>query len=47
VRLLSSSTLSTQAICGFDWHPDKQGLAVATAFDQTLRVVIVTRLNSL
>jgi len=47
VHLLNNVTLSTQPICGFDWHPDKMGLAVCTAFDQALRVVIVTKLNRL
>lgn len=47
VSLLQNVTLSTQPICGFDWSPDKMGLAVCGAFDQTLRVVIVTKLNLL
>ena len=47
LSLLQNITLSTQPIAGFDWNSDKQGLAVATAFDQTLRVLIVTKLNTL
>ncbi|XP_074657007.1 dynein axonemal assembly factor 10-like [Tubulanus polymorphus] len=46
VSLLQNATLSTQPISSFDWSPDKQGLAVCTSFDQTLRVVIVTKLNT-
>ena len=47
VSLLQNVTLSTQPIASFDWSPDKEGLAVCTAFDQTLRVVIVTKLKTL
>ncbi|KAJ1529917.1 hypothetical protein ONE63_006646 [Megalurothrips usitatus] len=45
LSLLQNATLSTQPICGFDWSPDKQGLAVCTSFDQAFRVLIVTKLN--
>ena len=45
VSLLQNVTLSTQPITGFDWSPDKLGLAVCTSFDQMLRVLIVTKLN--
>ncbi|KAI8487592.1 PREDICTED: WD repeat-containing protein 92-like [Branchiostoma belcheri] len=47
VSLLQNVTLSTQPIAGFDWSPDKAGLCVCTAFDQCLRVLIVTKLNRL
>ncbi|KAI0229970.1 WD repeat-containing protein 92 [Lamellibrachia satsuma] len=47
VALHQNVTLSTQPICGFDWSPDKLGLAVSVAFDQTIRVLIVTKLNML
>lgn len=47
VSLLQNVTLSTQPISGFDWSPDKLGLCVATSFDQTLRVLITTKLNTL
>lgn len=43
--LLQSGVVSTQLITGFDWSPDKLGLAVCTAVDQAVRVVIVTKLN--
>lgn len=47
VSLLQNAVLSTQPICGFDWSPDKLGLAVCVAFDQSLRVIINTKLNTL
>ncbi|KAH9507210.1 WD repeat-containing protein 92 [Bulinus truncatus] len=47
VDLLQNVTLSTQPISSFDWSPDKIGLSVCTAFDQTLRVIICTKLNTL
>ena len=34
-----------QPITGFDWHADKQGLFCCGAFDQSVRVGTVTRLN--
>ena len=43
--LLQNTALSTQPIASFDWSPDKQGLCVCTAFDQTLRVLVTTKLN--
>lgn len=45
--LLNSRTISTQPISCFDWSPDKEGLAVCGSFDQTVRVVIVTKTNKL
>lgn len=45
--LLQNATLSTQPISSLDWSPDKQGMAVCTSFDQTVRIVIVTKLNTL
>ena len=47
VQELSRVSLATQPIASFAWHADKAGLAVTTAFDQTVRVVICTRLNLL
>nr|CAD7260542.1 unnamed protein product [Timema shepardi] len=46
VSLLQNVTLSSQPISSFDWSPDKQGLAVCTAFDQTVRVIIATKLSN-
>lgn len=37
--------LSTQPINSFDWSPDKDGLAVMSCLDQTVRVIIVTKLH--
>lgn len=45
VNLLQNVTLSTQPIGSFDWSPDKKGLCVCSGFDQSVRVLIVTRLN--
>uniref|UniRef100_H2YR18 Rae1 protein homolog n=1 Tax=Ciona savignyi TaxID=51511 RepID=H2YR18_CIOSA len=43
LQYLQNSTISTQPVCGFDWSPDKLGLCVTVAFDQALRVLIVTK----
>lgn len=45
MELLNSRTISTQPISCFDWSPDKEGLAVCGSFDQTVRVIIVTKLH--
>ena len=45
VSLLQNVTLSTQPIASLDWSTDKQGLCVCSSFDQSLRVLIVTKLN--
>ncbi|KAF2881613.1 hypothetical protein ILUMI_24556 [Ignelater luminosus] len=45
LTLLQNSTLSSQPITGFDWCTDKIGLSVCSAFDQTVRVLITTKLN--
>ncbi|KAJ8248044.1 hypothetical protein GJAV_G00237580 [Gymnothorax javanicus] len=47
VTLLQNKTLTSQPISSLDWSPDKQGLCVCTSFDQTVRVLIVTKLNRL
>ncbi|KMQ96723.1 wd repeat-containing protein 92-like protein [Lasius niger] len=46
VSLLQNSTLSSQPVTSLDWSPDKQGLGVCTSFDQCLRVIITTKLNT-
>lgn len=46
VSLIQNATLASQPISSLDWSPDKQGLAVCTSFDQTLRVIITTKLNT-
>ncbi|KAF5305733.1 hypothetical protein FQR65_LT07629 [Abscondita terminalis] len=45
LSLLQNSTLSTQPITSFDWCSDKIGLAVCSAYDQAVRVLITTKLN--
>jgi WD40 repeat protein len=42
---LNRVSSSTQPIFSFEWSADKEGLCLTTAADQTLRVMIVTRLN--
>ncbi|ROL44281.1 WD repeat-containing protein 92 [Anabarilius grahami] len=46
VTLLQNVTLSTQPISSLDWSPDKQGLCVCSSFDQSIRVLIVTKLST-
>ena len=46
MELLASKNMSTQPINGFDWSPDKEGLFCCSAFDQSIRVGIVTKLNN-
>merc|ERR1719384_1590776 len=50
VKLLSNqilSTLSTQPIVSWNWNKNKTGLACMASLDQTIQVVIVTKLNKL
>ena len=47
ISLIQNVTLTTQPVNGFDWSPDKQGLCVCSGFDQTFRVLIATKLNTL
>ncbi|TGZ62210.1 hypothetical protein CRM22_007546 [Opisthorchis felineus] len=44
---LQNVTLSSQPVNSLDWCPDKLGLAVCVSFDQTVRLLIVTKLNKL
>ena len=44
---LQSQQISDQPINCLDWSPDKLGLLVTSAFDQRIRIVIVTKLNLL
>jgi WD40 repeat protein len=46
VTLLNSRKFSEQPIVSLDWHTDKPGLFVATALDQTVKIGITTKLNS-
>ena len=45
VELLNAKIISTQPVVSFDWSPDKEGLACMACLDQTLRVMIVTKLH--
>ncbi len=45
LELLNDRIVSTQPICSFDWHPEKNGLAVMACLDQTCKVAIVTKLH--
>ncbi|XP_055608058.1 dynein axonemal assembly factor 10 [Uranotaenia lowii] len=45
LEMLNATTLSTQPVHTFDWSPDRQGLAVCGAFDQTVRVLVTTNLH--
>ncbi|XP_073971802.1 dynein axonemal assembly factor 10 [Rhodnius prolixus] len=45
LSLLQNYTLSSQPISTFHWSSAKQGLALATSFDQTFRIVFVTKLH--
>ena len=47
VQLLQKKTFSTQPVASFDWNADKEGLAVMGLLDQTVRVLVATKLNLL
>ncbi|KAM4866869.1 dynein axonemal assembly factor 10 isoform 2-T2 [Thomomys bottae] len=47
VSLLQNVTLSTQPISSVDWSPDKRGLCICSSFDQMVRVLIVTKLQTI
>jgi len=44
-ELLNARLLCPQPIVGWDWSPDKEGLACAASLDQQVRVFLVTRLG--
>ena len=46
VELLSKLEVSTQPIASLDWSREKAGLAVCGSFDQTIRVLVVSGLNT-
>lgn len=46
-ELVCERGISCQPVAGFDWSRDKAGVFVAAAFDQTVRVGMVTRVGSL
>ncbi|XP_063831485.1 dynein axonemal assembly factor 10 [Ostrinia nubilalis] len=45
LRRLQRMVVSTQPINSLEWNRDHQGLAVATAYDQYVRVLVTTKLN--
>ncbi len=45
VELLNQRDICQQCISSFDWNRDKQGLGVLTGLDQTVKVMLVTKLN--
>lgn len=45
LKRLQRMVISTQPINALDWNRDHTGLAVATAYDQYLRVIVTTKLN--
>ncbi|KAI8824388.1 WD40-repeat-containing domain protein [Fimicolochytrium jonesii] len=45
LELINSAHAAEQPIAAFDWSPDKKGLCVYAAFDQAVRVGIVTKLD--
>lgn len=44
LKMLKAATLSTQPINSLDWNVDLEGMAVCGSFDQTVRVLITTKL---
>lgn len=47
LEMLQATTIATQPVNCFDWSPDRIGLGVCGSFDQTVRVLITTKLNLL
>jgi WD40 repeat protein len=45
VELLNSKVISSQPIVSLDFSPDKEGLTALACLDQTVRVLIITKLN--
>ena len=45
LQMLSTTTLSRKPVHCIDWCPERLGLAVCGALDQTIRVLITTNLN--
>jgi len=47
VELVQRQIVASQPISSIDFHPDKCGLAVMSGYDQAVRVVLMTKLNTL
>ncbi|CAG9329157.1 unnamed protein product [Blepharisma stoltei] len=45
VTMLNQRDLSTQPVASFDWSADRLGLAVLSCLDQSMKVIITTKLN--
>ncbi|VEN41047.1 unnamed protein product [Callosobruchus maculatus] len=45
LNLIQNCTLTEQPITSFDWCVDKTGLAACSSFDQSIRVLITTKLH--
>lgn len=46
LQMLQATSVSSQPINSFDWNPDRIGLAVCGSFDQAIRILLTTNLNS-
>lgn len=45
LRRLQRMAVSSQPVNALEWNRDHTGLAVATAYDQCVRVLVTTKLN--
>jgi len=45
IEMLNQRDVCQQCISSFDWNREKLGLSVLSGLDQTIRVMIVTKLN--
>eukprot|EP00761_Pharyngomonas_kirbyi_P003164 gb/GECH01003168.1/.p1 GENE.gb/GECH01003168.1/~~gb/GECH01003168.1/.p1 ORF type:complete len:355 (+),score=84.66 gb/GECH01003168.1/:1-1065(+) len=45
VKQLNYASVSAQPVCSLDWNRDKEGLACAAAYDQSVQVIVVTGTN--
>lgn len=47
IEMIQKANVAEQPVNSFDWSPDKQGLCAFSAFDQSVRIGIVTKLGTL
>ena len=45
LTLLNSNNISTHPIIGFDWHNTKSGLSCLVAFDRTVKICTLNKIN--
>ena len=45
ITLLNSNIICTQPIIGFDWHYSKFGLSSLVAFDNTIKICNMNKIN--